>query len=118
MRRRSATGAGSTDVSFEGHANLACAAAARRCPSGGHSAQPHPRRSIAAKYDRADRRIAPVQKRPDTRPSKANALSRAVLWLIAAVLLLDAGYGAWLRYGPHRPHRSTAVQPARPQPAQ
>jgi membrane fusion protein, multidrug efflux system len=58
-----------------------------------------------------------VQKRPDTRPSKANALSRAVLWLIAAVLLLDAGYGAWLRYGPHRPHRSTAVQPARPQPA-
>src|SRR5262245_29026650 len=58
-----------------------------------------------------------VLKRPDTRPSKANALSRAALWLVLVVLLFDAGYGAWLRFGPHSPQRSASVQPARPQPA-
>jgi multidrug efflux system membrane fusion protein len=58
-----------------------------------------------------------VLRRPDTHPSKARALTRAVLWLIVSVLVLDAGYGAWLRLGPHGRNPSAAVQPARPQPA-
>ena len=56
-------------------------------------------------------------KRPDTHPYKAKALTRAVLWLIASVLLVDAGYGAWLRLGPHGRNPAAAVQPIRPQPA-
>jgi membrane fusion protein, multidrug efflux system len=86
-------------------------------PPVARSALPRSSRQHCGEHHRADRRIAPVLKRSDTRPSKAKPLSRAALWLIAAVLLLDAGYGAWLRFGPHSPHRSAAVQPARPQPA-
>ena len=59
-------------------------------------------------------------KRAETRlskaPAKAKALTRFVVWLVVSVLLLDAGYGAWLRFGSHS-RNSAAVQPARPQPA-
>jgi membrane fusion protein, multidrug efflux system len=58
-----------------------------------------------------------VLKRTDTQLSKTKALTRAVLWLIVSVLLLDAGYGAWLRVRPHGSNPSAAVQPPRPQSA-
>ena len=57
-----------------------------------------------------------AETRPSKAPAKAKALTRFAVWLIVSVLLLDAGYGAWLRFGPHGPN-SAAVQPARPQPA-
>lgn len=57
-----------------------------------------------------------AETRPSKAPAKAKALTRFVVWLVVSVLLLDAGYGAWLRFGPHG-RNSAAVQPARPQPA-
>jgi membrane fusion protein, multidrug efflux system len=58
-----------------------------------------------------------VVNRADTQPRRSRTLARVVSWLVVAALLLDAGYGTWLRFGPHGRNASAAVQPVRPQPA-
>jgi multidrug efflux system membrane fusion protein len=58
-----------------------------------------------------------VLKRAETRRPKAKALLRACLWLVAAVVVLDAGLGFWHRYGSTRPGQSAVNQVAGPAPA-
>jgi multidrug efflux system membrane fusion protein len=51
-----------------------------------------------------------VLKRVETRHPLAKSLLKTALWLLAAIVLFDAGLGAWKRFGAERPGQGVRVQ--------